>query len=1114
MAGGVIRSLLVGHLLFSSLIFISDSSGLGAAAVKAPIPRETDHEEFKYTYSKAEALKGRMPWMDYRASTFAAAAASPRPIFLLLTAPAWCYWCEVYESEDYLFHPMVADTLAQHFHLVYVDADKRADLTKQWLEGGWPSSVILLPPRSDEGGGGVPRRVYGWSGPRPPEQIRGILLKAIDVFERMRHEGQAANDVTTAGNWRQRYVDGHPGDKRPSLEQLEQALTAAAARPLSLPTHAALQAFHERYTSSIPPLFDGQWGGFGNGAKFPHALSVDYSVDMFERVGGRWADVAVGTLMGMYTTMEQMTQGKYNLWDPVEGGFHRYGTTRQWTPPHYEKMLVDNVKMLRTFAHLQHVLAPIKDGLPTSSIPPILNATSPRDAIDAVRSTLDDVVTRTMAFITERWWDSTAGGFFGSMDVNGEDAYYAHTERPSEALPAPRVDPTKYADGNGEAVITMAWLCRHSADMELRQVGCEKALDTLAFIDGDLMTDRGVYHFYAGGRAGGTRGNLADTSAVLLGAIQTLEALESVCGDHPPADLHICTRFQREKPSLLSLIDRLAHVLLSRNYDPLFGGFIDRNPHDADISLFASPGDAISLHKTIEDNGMAAYSCVRLALYHMGGWLGGEEGGVPMWAECLEAGLMTLGLFQESKTYLDDGYYLAKSAQLVLENDLIQTYESVLETTSSISPLMTPSSHWMTSLLLDGRRQPDSVSSPLASPPFERRDTGRRGDGLFYGVHWLIHVLVSVAGAFAAGLFGSVSTCSGSLIVPSMAAVAGMVRIARCSRRVEVWWARYCWPEVLGVSLLFASMGMAYVGAKLTTEPIQANIVDETLALQSEIRLKVAGVLYLVWATLLSLPGLYGTAAYVARRTGRQDLSDLFVLSSMQFDTVVVDTAAGAVLGGLATSLTWTPCIGPFMALIQDTFPTHHSMMVPPPLSTHAAVSLLLVYFAGMALPFLAVATVVHRHVTLSEATHPPSGDHHTDGTEQSVMPSADPPGTQLRSRKPTLASEQDSAAGELKSQHGGDPSTREGSTCEAAQQEQDGDDQAENYTVVGWLLAGRLVPAFLVLASGIYYIAASSSPTLSPFVAKGQVLSWGGSWGVWCGWAERRLVQGVMGGR
>ena len=84
--------------------------------------------EETYSYEKSEQLKSTIHWQEYGTDAFTQAAQENKPIFLLLTAPSWCYWCQVYESEDYLFNSRVAAYINQNFIPVYVNADRRQDL--------------------------------------------------------------------------------------------------------------------------------------------------------------------------------------------------------------------------------------------------------------------------------------------------------------------------------------------------------------------------------------------------------------------------------------------------------------------------------------------------------------------------------------------------------------------------------------------------------------------------------------------------------------------------------------------------------------------------------------------------------------------------------------------------------------------------------------------------------------------------------------------------------------------------------------------------------------------------------------------------------------------------
>src|SRR5439155_6302872 len=48
-------------------------------------------------------------------------------------------------------------------------------------------------------------------------------------------------------------------------------------------------------------------------------------------------------------TLEHMARG--GIYDQLGGGFHRYGTERTWTVPHFEKMLYDNAQLLEVYAN-------------------------------------------------------------------------------------------------------------------------------------------------------------------------------------------------------------------------------------------------------------------------------------------------------------------------------------------------------------------------------------------------------------------------------------------------------------------------------------------------------------------------------------------------------------------------------------------------------------------------------------------------------------------------------------------------------------------------------------------------------------------------------------------
>ena len=85
---------------------------------------------YSYENSEQELLSQKIHWRDFGSEAFNEAVTQNKPIFLLLTAPSWCYWCHVYDSSDYLYNPAIYPLIDQKFIPIYVDADKRQDLTR------------------------------------------------------------------------------------------------------------------------------------------------------------------------------------------------------------------------------------------------------------------------------------------------------------------------------------------------------------------------------------------------------------------------------------------------------------------------------------------------------------------------------------------------------------------------------------------------------------------------------------------------------------------------------------------------------------------------------------------------------------------------------------------------------------------------------------------------------------------------------------------------------------------------------------------------------------------------------------------------------------------------
>jgi len=519
-----------------------------------------------YSFEHAEELKPLIKWHDYGPDAFNEAIIQNKPIFLLLTAPTWCYWCQVYESEDYLFNPEVYPYINENFIPIYVDADKRQDLTRKWLEGGWPSTTILAPNGE---------RLYGYSGPRPVENILANLNQAVQYV----NANGFSNKITY------NYKKNTP----------------------IIPTENQLNNLVKGYTSYVLQAYDSKYGGFGTGQKFPQGRTLDFSLEVYESTGNeQFLTIVQNTLKNQYTKIEEI-ETNYNLFDPVEGGFYRYGTKRDWTPPHYEKMLYDNARLLKAYAHLQQI--------------------TPDDEM------VNKVVGATHKYIKSFWYDEENGGFYGNTDVHGEDEYYGKNPRPADK---PRVEKTKYADWNSEAILTYLYLWEITGNKEYKEMA-EKTLD---FFSEEMVTDNGVYHFEKEDGTKGVRGDILDNSYILLAFVEGYDSLG--------------------KDEYLQTAKKIADYSLETLYDWNGGGFFERNSPDTELY---APGENIDLSKPTGENGIMAYALLRLYK---------QTGNV----EYLDAGIKTLGSKISEAEGLDRGYYIMKAAQFAAQSNLIEKYNS------------------------------------------------------------------------------------------------------------------------------------------------------------------------------------------------------------------------------------------------------------------------------------------------------------------------------------------------------------------------------------------------------------------------------------------------------
>ncbi len=474
-----------------------------------------------YTRERAEKLFHLIDWFEYNLETFQKAVKEQKPIYLVLSAPSWCYWCHVYESEDYLYHPELYPYINEHFIAVFIDSDKRPDLTKKYLEGGWPSTTIFTPDMN---------RISGFSGPGDPRALKEYLVKVV-AFMKDRTFSERAGQV------------------------------AYKEMPPMIPEQDSLDTAENMLLDHLISAYDTTFGGFSRGSrgqKFPNGFVYKLLLELYEEKGNDdYLHMIRNTFNNQFTDIAEMKE-KYRLFDPVEGGFHRYSTREDWTVPHYEKLLADQAKILRAYAHLLKI-----------------------DNDQKVRHAVESSV----SYITTSLYDRK-GAFYSSQDAYLEGAYYGLTAGERQKISPPYIDKTRIIDANSMMISTLLCIFDVFGDRESR----DAAINSLEFIKREMIGREGAYYYF----------DYEKNRAFLTGqAISNAWALLAFLDAH---DL------LGDKAYLETSLT-LAEYSLNNLYDWNSGAFFKRNTKD--IDRFA-PYEHVDLTKPYEINAVYSYAILRL----------------------------------------------------------------------------------------------------------------------------------------------------------------------------------------------------------------------------------------------------------------------------------------------------------------------------------------------------------------------------------------------------------------------------------------------------------------------------------------------------------------------
>ncbi len=368
----------------------------------------------EFRFSPRPNKANLIQWRHWEKRSFEDAKKERKPILLSLSA-VWCHWCHVMDESTYSAVDVI-EYINNNFIPVRVDANMRPDIDNLYNQGGWPSTVVLTPEGEIVQGGTYISQ----------ESMIEWLSDALEMIKEGNKSFKAKSEIVKKKRGTDRQMEG----------------TAPEASDIA------------RITNMLESSYDKKYGGFGLSQKFPNPDAIDFLLSGYLDK----KDPELMTIIS--TTLEKMSDGE--IYDRVEGGFFRYSTERDWSSPHYEKMLDLNSALIRNYASAYMVFG---------------------------NNNYKKVLNKTIAYIEKYLYDRKTGAFYGSQDADEE--YYRETKR--AGIRPPHIDSTIYADSNAQMITGL--IAAYGATGEKRLISMAKrAAD---FIMNSLYSDDdGTYHYY------------------------------------------------------------------------------------------------------------------------------------------------------------------------------------------------------------------------------------------------------------------------------------------------------------------------------------------------------------------------------------------------------------------------------------------------------------------------------------------------------------------------------------------------------------------------------------------------------------------------------------------
>ncbi|MFX0162370.1 MAG: thioredoxin domain-containing protein [Candidatus Hodarchaeota archaeon] len=448
-------------------------------------------------------------WHEWDSEAFELAKKLEKPILLDLTA-VWCHWCHRMDEDSYSNEEII-NLINELYVPIRVDIDQRPDISERYNFGGFPTTAFLTPDGD----------VFAGATYIPPERFKPILKQVSEQYKANKDEIYEQSKTLRIE------------EEEMEMEEFKTGKTALDESIIS------------DVLDTIVMSFDDQNGGFGDQPKFPHPEAVDlallkYNLNPEER---GFLKIVTKTLDSMYES------GTY---DKIEGGFFRYSVSRDWSIPHFEKMLETNAGLLRNYLSGFQVVGDMKYKRAAEEI------------VNYVNSKLFNV----------------GGGFYGSQDADEE--YYELDLEGRKRRDPPFIDKTIFVDWN--SMMISSYLDAYTILGEKNYL--KRAVESVEFLlKNCYKKGGGMFHYFADGISqvyGLFRDNVYFVKALLDGYEKIFEK------------------------RYLNIAKEITDYMVEDFFDENLGGFFDI------LSDSEALGSLKKRFRSIIENSVAAESLIRL----------------------------------------------------------------------------------------------------------------------------------------------------------------------------------------------------------------------------------------------------------------------------------------------------------------------------------------------------------------------------------------------------------------------------------------------------------------------------------------------------------------------